>query len=805
MSSFARDLQYAARSFLRTPRFTIPALLALALGIGATSAVFSVLRGVLLEPLPYSDPDRIVVVWENNLRRNRPRNVISAANFFEWKSRNRSFDRLAMVGPARVNVTTGGEEPEEVTGVFASSDLFPALGVQPSLGRAYGGAEDERGRDRVIVLSHEYWRSRFNGRTDVLGTPMVTNGVPRTVIGVMPPGFTVIGQKANFLIPYGWTIEQLRNAPGRGSSHGVARLREGVSFEQADAEMKGIAAQLEKEQPRNAGWSVTLVPVHEQLVDQIRPALLVLMGAVLMVLLIACVNVANLLLARSAVRQRELGLRTALGAERWRLVRQLLTENLLLSLAAGVLGLALAVAFHRGLLALVADRIPVPRLDQVRIDSLVLGFTLLVSLATSLVFGIAPALTASSGLQEALREGGRHSGGPRARRVLSSLVVAEVALSLVLLTGAGLLIRSFGRLQQIDPGFRADHLLTARVQLPGTRYRESAQIGDFFTRAIERVSALPGVRSASAISFLPLAGLGIATSFYVDGQPQPAPGESPTTEVRPVAPGFFRTMGIPMLVGRDLGAQDRGDVASVGVINETMARRHFPGENPIGRRLRISLGGSPNVEIVGIVGDVKLTTLEGDVRPTVYVPHTQLTIGFMTLVVRTEQEPLSVASAVGATVRSLDPELPVADVQTMDQVLSDSIARARITATLLTVFALMALTLAAVGVYGVMAYSVGQRTQEIGVRMALGATPGAVFRLVLGQAMRLVVGGIVAGVIAAAVLTRSLGTLLYRTEPLDPWTFAATGIILTFVATLACYVPARRGTRIAPVDALRAD
>jgi putative ABC transport system permease protein len=319
------------------------------------------------------------------------------------------------------------------------------------------------------------------------------------------------------------------------------------------------------------------------------------------------------------------------------------------------------------------------------------------------------------------------------------------------------------------------------------------------------VSALPGVRSASAISFLPLAGLGIATSFYVDGQPQPAPGESPTTEVRPVAPGFFRTMGIPMLVGRDLGAQDRGDVASVGVINETMARRHFPGENPIGRRLRISLGGSPNVEIVGIVGDVKLTTLEGDVRPTVYVPHTQLTIGFMTLVVRTEQEPLSVASAVGATVRSLDPELPVADVQTMDQVLSDSIARARITATLLTVFALMALTLAAVGVYGVMAYSVGQRTQEIGVRMALGATPGAVFRLVLGQAMRLVVGGIVAGVIAAAVLTRSLGTLLYRTEPLDPWTFAATGIILTFVATLACYVPARRGTRIAPVDALRAD
>ena len=805
MGAFAKDLQYALRSFLRTPRFTVPALLALALGIGATSALFSVLRGVLLEPLPYADPDRIVVVWENNLRRNRPRNVISAANFFEWRSRNRSFERLAMAGPSRVNVTAGGAEPEEVMGMFASSDLFPVLGVQPILGRPYGSVEDERGQDNVIVLGYEYWRSRFNGRTDVMGTQLVTNDVPRTVIGVMPPGFTVVGQKADFLIPYGWT-EQVRNAPGRGSSYGIARLRQGVSFEQAEGEMKGIAAQLEKEQQqRNAGWSVTLVPVHEQLVDQIRPALLVLMGAVLTVLLIACVNVANLLLARSSARQRELGFRMALGAERWRLVRQLLTENVLLSFAAGILGLVLAVAFHRGLLALVADRIPVPRLDQVRIDSVVLGFTLLVSLATSLVFGIVPAVTASSGLQEALREGGRHSGGPRARRVLSSLVVAEVALSLVLLTGAGLLIRSFARLQQIDPGFRADHLLTARVQLPGTRYREDTRISDFFTRAIEGVSAVPGVRSASAISFLPLAGFGIATRFSVEGQPQPAPGDEPTTEVRPVAPGFFQTMGIPLLVGRDFGPQDRGDATDVCIINETLARRHFPGENPIGTHLRVNVGDSPNYEIVGIVGDVRLVTLEADMRPTVYVPHTQLAIGFMTLVVRTEQDPVSAASAVRATVRSLDPQLPVAAVQTMDQVLSDSIARPRVTATLLTVFALMALTLAAVGVYGVMAYSVGQRTQEIGVRMALGATPGAVFRLVLGQAMRLIAAGIVAGLLVAVALTRSLGTLLYRTEPLDPLTFAATGIILTLVATLACYVPARRGTRIAPVEALRTE
>ncbi len=806
MGNLVEDLRFATRSFLRAPRFTLPAVLALALGIGSTSAIFSVVNGVILRPLPYRDPDRIVV-WENNVKRNRPRNVIGAANFVEWRARSQSFERLGMVGPARLSVMMGGQ-PEEVTGMFASADVFPALGAKPIIGRAYTSAEDEDGNDRVVVLGHEYWRTRFGGRAEVLGATLVTNGMPRTVIGVMPPAFTVIGQKANFLIPYGWTLERLRSAPGRGSSHGVARLRGGVSFEQAAGEMKTIAAQLEREFPqRNAGWSVTLVPVHEQMVDQIRPALLVLTGAVVLVLLVACVNVANLLLARSTVRQRELGIRTALGAKRGRLVRQMLTESLLLGAAGGVAGLALAVAFHRGLLALVADRIPVPRLDQVTLDAPVIGFTMALALGTGLVFGMVPALLASSSATEGLREGGRHGGGPRSRRVLGLLVVAEVALSLLLLAGAGLLIRSFMRLHNVNPGFRAEGLLTARVQLPRTRYSDDRRAAGFYTDALARIAAAPGVQNAAGVSFLPLSGPGIGTSFWVADQPVPAAGEAPTTEVRPVTPGFFRTMGIPHIAGRDFTASDRGDSPAVAIIGETLARRHLSGQNPIGKRIHVNIGtpGGRDFEVVGVVGDVKMASLDGDVRPSVYLPHTQLAIGLMTLVARTEAEPLSLISTVRAAVHGIDPELPVADVRTMEEVVDATLARPRTVAVLLTVFALMALVLAGVGVYGVMAYSVAQRTQEIGVRMALGATPQSVFRLVLGSALQLAVLGVLAGLVAAGVLTRLLETLLYQTEPLDPLTFGGTALVLLLVATFASYVPARRGTRIAPVEALRTE
>ena len=802
------DLRIAARSFVRSPRFTLPAIVVVALGIGSTSAIFSVVNGVMLTPLPYRDPDRIVVVWESRPQRNQLRNVIGAANFVEWIARTRSLDHLAMVGPARSNVMIG-RQPEEVAGLQASSGMFPALGVSPVLGRAYGPAEDIEGNHQVVVLGHDYWRSRFNGNPDVIGTTVMMSGVPRTVVGVMARGFTVVGQRADFLIPYGWTIERLRNAPGRGSSFGLARLRDGVSLEQATADMTGIAAQLEKEFPRrNTGWSVTLVPVHEQTVDQIRPALLVLSGAVGLVLLIACVNVANLLLARSAVRQRELGVRAALGAKRSRLVRQMLTESLLLGVVGGTAGLALAFVFHRGLIALAENRIPVPRLEQVTLGAPVLMFTVGLSIVSGLLFGVVPAWVASGGMSaESLREGGRHGGGPRSRRILGSLVVAEVALSLVLLTGAGLLIRSFMRLQQVEPGFHAEGVFTARVQLPAARYAEDRDIAGFHTRVVDRMSTIPGVRSAAGVTFLPFAGMGIGTSFYVDGTPEPAPGEYPSTDVRPVTPGFFRTMGIPHLAGRDISSTDRTDSPRVAVITETLARRHFAGENPIGRRLNISIGppGGGPWEIVGVVGDIRMASLEGDIRPAVFLPHAQLAIGIMTYVARSEIDPIALTSGVAAAVREIDPEIALGDVRSMDEVVDATLARPRAVASLLTAFALMALILAGVGVYGVMAYSVAQRTQEIGVRMALGATPQSVFTLVIGQALRLVIIGVVTGLLAAGGLTRLLETLLYETEPLDPVTFGATAALLIAVASLASYVPARRGTRVAPVEALRSE
>jgi len=807
MSTLMQDLRYAIRSFTRAPRFTVPAVLALALGIGATSATFSVVRGVMLRPLPYDDPDSIVVIWENNIPRNRPRNVIGAANFLAWRERNRSFEHLGMVGPARLNLILGGQ-PEEVTGMVASSDLFAILGVQPLLGRAYTAREDEEGNDAVIVLSHEFWRTRFGGREDLVGTSINANGRQRTIVGVMPAGFTVVGQRADFLAPYGWTTERLRSAAGRGSSYAIARLREGVTFQQAESDMRNIAAQLEKEEPRrNAGWSVTLVPVHEQMTDQIRPALNVLMGAVALVLLIACVNVANLLLARGTVRQHELGLRSALGAGRGRLVRQLLSESLLLGSAGGIAGLLLAFVLHRGLLALVATRIPVPRLDQVALDLPVILFTIGLSLATGLFFGLAPALLATHSPGDSLRDGGRHSGGVRSRRALNTLVIAEVALSLVLLAGAGLLIRSFIRLQNIDPGFQDANVLTARVSLPGARYSEPARVSGFYSDVLSRVSALPGVRSAAGVTFLPLAGPGIGTSYHDASLPTPAPGESPICDVRPVTPNFFRTMGIPQIAGRDFTAADTGESPRVAIISETLARRHFSDRDPLGQRVHVNIGDPTRgpYQVIGVVGDIKFASLDSESRSAVFIPHTQLPINLMTFVLRTDIEPMSLATTMGAAVRELDPELPLADVRTMEEVVDATLARPRIVAALLTVFALLALVLAAVGVYGVMAYSVAQRTREIGVRMALGATQESVFRLVLTQALRLVIIGVASGLAAAAVLTRFLNTLLYETESIDPLTFAVTALLLVGVGALASYVPARRGTRVAPVQALRAE
>jgi len=804
MSTLLQDLRFALRSFIRAPRFSVPAILALALGIGATSATLSVVRGVMLEPLPYRDPDRVVTIWETNPGRNVRRNVIAQANFLAWRERTRSFEHLGIVGPARLSLIVGNT-PEEVEGSFASSDVFAALGVQPVVGRAYSSNEDVQGSDQVMVVGYEFWQTRLGGRSDVVGTTIKANGVPRTVVGVMPEGFTIVGQKMSFLIPPGWVIERLRAAQGRGTWNGIARLRDGVTLDQASSELRNLMSERQKEAPRlNSGWSAVLVPVHELMVEPIRPALLILTGAVLLVLLIACVNVANLLLARSTVRQRELGIRAALGAKRRRLIAQLLSESLLLGAGGGLAGVALAVALHRGLLALVADRIPVPRLDQVSLDLPMLAVTMAIALATGLLFGFVPAMVTSGSVEQTLREGGRHGGGPRSRRILSGLVVAEVALSLVLLVGAGLLIRSFYRLQNIDPGFRPEGVLTARVQTPAVRYPTPVARAAFFNNALARISALPGVEQAAGITFLPMArGGGMRTGYWRSDRPQPGPGESSSTDVRPITPGFFKAMRIQVVAGRDFTAADRTDAPRVIIVSEAAAQRLFPSEDPIGKRIDVFIGDAgPPYEIVGVVKDIKIASLDVDAFPMVYIPHPQLAAGVMTFVVRTTGNPRSLATGVAAAVHELDPELPVADVLPMGDVVAFTIARPRVIMTLLVAFAAMAMLLAGVGVYGVMAYSVGQRTQEIGVRLAMGATNGMVFRMVIGQAFTLAAIGVVVGLVAASAATRVLQTLLYQTEPRDPSTFAIAAAVLMAVAMVASFVPARRGTRIALAEAL---
>jgi putative ABC transport system permease protein len=800
----ARDLRHGVRVLRGSPGFTAGALVTLALGIGATAAIFSVVRTVMLEPLPYRDPDRIVTVWETN-RGGTSRNVIAPANFVAWRERSNTLDHLGMVGFTGFTMMVNGQ-PVETSGLTVSADVFSALGVQPMLGRAYTPEEDFGGNSAVLVLSHEFWQRQLAGRTDVVGMSVPTDRGPRTILGIMPPGFTIVGQKADFLAPYGATLDQLRAARGRGSSYAIARLRDGVTFEQASGDMRSLFARLEKEEPeRNARRTVMVLRVQDQLLGELRPALFALIGAVLMVLLVACVNVANLLLARSASREREIGVRTALGAQRGRLVRQVLAESLLLATAGGVGGLAVAALCQRSLLALVGDRIPVPRLEQMTLDLTVVAFTMAVALVTGLAFGIVPAFVSTSHANEALRDGGRHGGGRRLHRVLGTLVVAEVALSLVLLAGAGLLMRSVIKLQGTDLGFRAENVLTAAVQVPSTRY-DFAQADRFFREALSRISALPGVQYAGGASCLPIPYPCIGTSFWRVDFPKPPDGQVASSHVRPVTPGFFKTLGIRQIAGRDFSDSDTADSLPVAIVSEELVRQQFPDGSPLGRRLRVNVdhvNGRDDVEwtVVGVVSNIR-SSLDGPVRQTIFIPRTQRSGGNLTVFVRSHQDSTSLGKSVIGIVRAMEPEAPVT-VSTLDTAIGNTIARPRAISILLGAFALVALALAAIGVYGVMAYSVRARTQEIGVRMALGASAPAVFRMVLGQALRLVAAGVVAGLASAAALTRLLERLLFEIEPLDPWTFASTALVLLVVATIASCVPARRSMRLAPIEALR--
>jgi putative ABC transport system permease protein len=800
-----RDARQGIRLLRRAPGFTAAALVTLALGIGGIAAIFSVVRAVMLEPLPYHQPDRLVTVWETN-RGATSRNVIAPANFVAWRERTRTLLQLGMIGPAGFSMVAAGRA-QQLSGHTFSADVFRAIGVQPALGRAYT-IEEDHGGAAVVVVSHDLWERRLGGRRDIVGSTIATDQGPLTVVGVMPVGFTVLGEKTDFLRPYGQTLEQMRAVRGRDSSYAIGRLRDGVSFDQAASEMRGIYADLAREDPRrNARRTVMLFTPQEQMVGELRPAMLALVGGVVLVLLVACVNVANLLLARSASREREVGLRTALGAGRGRLVRQMLTESLVLAVAGGVAGLGVAALCRRGLIALVGDRIAMPRLDEAALDLPVIAFTMAAAVLTGLVFGLVPAFVTTAHARDALRDGGRHGGGRRLHQVLGGLVVVEVALSLVLLAGAGLLMRSLLKLQGNDLGFRTDNVLTADIGLPRTRYT-LPQAGVTLRATLARLAALPGVESATGASCLPVPFACVGTSFWRADLARPADGQLPSSQVRPVTPDYFRTMSIPQRSGRDFSNADTAESQPVAIVSEELVRAQFRGDDPIGRRLRVNVdhvSGRDDVEwtIVGVVGDTK-STLDGPVRQTIFVPVTQRPAFGMVFFVRTSQDPTALSSAVTGVIHATEPEVPV-QVRTLDDVVGRTIARPRAISVLVGVFALVALALAAVGVYGVMAYSVRERTQEIGVRMALGASAGSVFRLVFRQALTLVVGGVVAGLVAAGLLTRLMERLLYQVEPLDLTTFAATAVILLVVATVASYVPARRGMRMAPVDALRVD
>jgi putative ABC transport system permease protein len=802
--SVLSDLKHGFRVLLRTPLFTICTIAALAIGIGATTALFSVVHALLIRPLPYKNADSLVVMWEHNLPRNRPRNVISPANFLAWRERSRSFESMAAFTQNRVTLTGAGE-PQELATLVVSANILDVLGVEPALGRGFAEGEDREGAARTMILSHAAWLRQFGGDASVIGRQATIDGGPVTILGVMPRGFEIFGLSADAFTPF----QLPPQVPFRGRSLiGLGRLKPGITRDQAQAEMAGVFAQVTSEQPDfNTGWTINLVPLREQLVGDVRLAVLVLFGAVGAVLLIACGNIGSLMLTRASARRRELAIRSAIGAGTGRLLTQLLSESLMLSLAGGVLGIVLASWLLSGLTTWVGSRLPVPLLSQVSIDPSVMAFAAIVTVLTTVICGLVPAIGATGGsLVTALRDGAPSvSGSRRGRMVRQSFVMAEIALALTVLCGAGLLGRSLMELQSVKPGFTAAAALSLRVSLPQRRYADSNAQHMFYTRVIEGLSALPEVTAVGGTSFLPLAGVGPGTSFWRADAPQPPPNERPVVDARPVTAGYFTAMDIPLLAGRDVNDGDTPEEDPVAVINETFARQIYPGDNPIGRQFILNLGNEKPHQIIGVVGDVKLVTLEGEIRPTAYLSSRQYAFGLMNFVVRTTGDPGRLGPAAVRVVRDIDPLLPVSAVRPLEEVFAESIARPRLTAVAMSIFAGAALLLAALGVYGVVAYSVSQRAREFGIRVALGAQPGQIIGMVVGQNLRIVALGLAAGLLAAIPATHLLRGLLFQVGPNDPATFVVIGVMLAGVAVVASYLPARRGTQVDPVVTLKAE
>jgi predicted permease len=800
-----QDVRYGLRMLLKTPGFTAVAVIALALGIGANSAIFSVVNTILLKPLPYKDPDRLVMVWEDDTKHGYPRDTPAVANYIDWRDQNQVFEGMAAMADQSFNLTGVGE-PERIDGQRVSANLFPLLGVEPSLGRAFLPEEDKPGSPRVVILSHGLWQRRFGADPKVIGQPLNLNGESYTVVGVMPSHFQFPSPEENLWVPIAFTSEEAASR-GRHYLKVLARLKPNVTLEQAQAEMKAIAARLEQQYPeQNTQLGAVVTPLHEYVAGDIRPALLILMGAVGFVLLVACANVANLLLARASVRQKEIAVRIALGASRWRLIRQFLTESVLLAVLGGGVGLLLSIWGVNLLKTFIPENIS--QAKAITIDAKVLAFTFLVSLLTGLIFGLFPATQASNfNINETLKEGGRDSAaGSRGNRIRGVLVVAEVAVSLILLIGAGLLINSFLRLRNVDPGFRTNNLLTMGVVLPETKYPDHARRSAFYTEMIRRVEALPGVQSAAVTNWIPLVRQGDSVGVTFEGRPAPEPGKMPIAVTRVVSPHYFNTMGIQLLQGRQFTDQDKVDSPNVVVISETMARRYWPGENPLGKRLTPGRPESPDdwCEVIGVVKDVRQFELDADPKPQMYLTYAQADFfAPRHLVVSTNVEPLGLAATVRRTVWEIDKDQPVSNIRTMEDVLSESVARQRFSMLLLGIFAALALALAAVGIYGVMSYSVAQRTREIGIRMALGAQTRDVLKLTVGGGLKLVLIGVLIGLVAAFILTRMMSSLLFGITATDPTTFIIISLVLIGVALFASYIPARRATKVDPMIALR--
>jgi len=805
MGGFLNDVRYSIRMMLKNRGVTFIAVFALALGIGANTSIFSVVNAVLLRPLPYEKPEQLVQIWGTQPQLDKA--PTSPASFLDWRAQNKVFEGMAAYTSRSFNLT-GGDAPERIISSRVSSDLFQLLGVRPALGRSFLVEEDQPGSNQVVVISHGLWRRRFGADPNIAGKTIALNDQKFTVVGVMPSGFSFPGARTELWTPIAFSHAERKTRDTNFISV-VARLKPGVTLAGAQAEMDGIARQQRQQYPEQyEGIGVKLISLNEQIVGNVQQVLFVLLGVVGFVLLIACANVANLLLARAAARQKEIAIRNALGASRMRVVRQLLTESLLLALLGGAFGFLLA---WWGLDLLVALKpANIPRLTQIGIDRWVFAFTFLLSLLTGLIFGLIPAWqTSNANVNDTLKESGRSAtGGGNRQRVRNLLVVSEVALSLVLLVGAGLMIKSFVRLLEVDPGFDPDNVLTMSLALPVSKYAGGEQQAAFFQQTLERIKSLPGVQFAGVTTDLPLYG-GSSTGFEVEGRAPSAPGGKPLTDYHSISPDYFRALGIRLVKGRQFTERDTKDAPGVVVINETLAKQFFGAEDPIGRRLGLS-GPTDWREIVGVVDDVRNYGLDADVKPEAYMPYLQNAPGYlagtssgMSLVVRAASDPSGLTAAIRSSVQAVDKDQPVYNIQTMEQFLAESIAQRRFNVLLLSVFAALALILAAVGIYGVMSYSVTQRTHEIGIRMALGAQGRDVLRLVVGQGLVLCLIGVGVGLLAAFVLTRFLASLLYGVSAIDFATYTAVSLLITVVAFLASYIPARRAARIDPMIALR--